>query len=131
MCTVAKLLKDRRASGQILTMVALIPIILLLFGTMVDVSVATSIQTFVSEAALQGARVGSRSAFSVEAAEAAVLRFGHGIAGWRIGDRLTVDATLSAAGDILIVEVVYTYTGFIGRSQVARASSSVYLVDTP
>ncbi len=131
MCAAVKLLKDRRANGQLIAMAVLIPVILLLLGAMVDVSVTTSIQTWVSEAALQGARVGSRSAVPAEAALAAVVRFGDGIAGWRMGDRLTATATLSATGDMLLVEVTYTYTLLSGRTQVARASSSVYLVDTP
>ncbi|MBT9177581.1 MAG: hypothetical protein DDT20_01916 [Firmicutes bacterium] len=110
---------------------ALIPVLLLLLGAMVDVSVTTSMQTWVSEAALQGARVGSRSALPREAALAAVIRFGEGIAGWRMGDRLTATARLDGTGGVLVVEVSYTYALLSGRTQVARASSSVYLVDTP
>jgi uncharacterized protein with PIN domain len=125
------LLKDRRANGQMIAMAALIPVILLLLGAMADVSVTTSMQTWVSEAALQGARVGSRSTHPADAALAAVTRFGAGVAGWRLGDRLTASAAVDAQGEVLTVEVSYTFTLLSGRTQTARASSAIWLVDTP
>lgn len=131
MCAKSTFLKDRRGNGQLIAMAALIPVILLLLGAMADVSVTTSMQTWVSEAALQGARVGSRSALPQEAALAAVVRFGEGVAGWRVGDRLTATAALNGTGEVLLVEVSYTYVLLSGKTQVARASSSVWLVDNP
>ena len=110
---------------------ALIPILLLLLGAMVDVSTTTSMQTWVSEAALQGARVGARSAFPEQAALTAVARFGEGVAGWQMGDRMTSNATIVNSGQVLLVEVSYTFMLLGGRPQTARASSSVLLVDTP
>jgi len=112
-------------------MAALIPILLLLFGAMVDVSTATSMQTWVSEAALQGARVGARSAFPEQAALTAVARFGEGVAGWQMGDRMTASARIVNDGQVLLVKVSYTFMLLSGRAQTARASSSVWLVDTP
>lgn len=125
------LLKDTRASSQMIVMAGLIPLILLLLGAMVDVSVITSMQTWVSEAALQGARVGSRSAHPADAALAAVIRFGEGVAGWRLGDRLTASAALDTNGEVLTVEVSYTFALLSGRTQTARARSAIWLVDTP
>jgi len=125
------LLTDRRGNGQMIAFAALIPVILLLFGAMVDVSVTTSMQTWVSEAALQGARVGARSAQPADAALAAVTRFGAGVAGWRFGDRLTATAVLDTNGDVLTVNVSYVFTLLSGRTQTARATSAVWIVDTP
>jgi len=112
-------------------MAALIPILLLLLGAMVDVSTTTTMQTWVSEAALQGARVGARSAFPDQTALMAVARFGEGVAGWQMGDRMTASATIVNGGQVLLVEVSYTFMLLSGRAQTARASSSVWLVDTP
>jgi len=123
--------RDTRANSQMVAMAALIPILLLLLGAMVDVSTTTSMQTWVSEAALQGARVGARSAFPEQSALTAVSRFGEGVAGWTMGDRLTASAAVDSRGEVLLVEVSYTFTLLSGRTQTARASSSVWLVDTP
>jgi len=123
--------KDSRAFSQMLSVAALIPILLLLLGAMVDVSTATTMQTWVSEAALQGARVGARSPTPEQSALTAVVRFGEGVAGWQMGDRLTVSATLDSRGEVLTVEVSYTFLLLGGRAHTARASSSLWLVDSP
>jgi len=114
-----------------LTVAALIPVILLLFGAMVNVSTSTTMQTWVSEAALQGTRVGTRSPSPEAAATAAVVRFGEGVAGWQLGDRLTVLASLDNRGEVLTVEVSYTFLLLGGQAHTARASSSLWLVDSP
>jgi len=56
-----KIWKDNRGFSQMLVITALIPVIMLILGGMINVSTVTSLQTFVQEAALQGARVGIRS----------------------------------------------------------------------
>ena len=114
-----------------LSVAALIPILLLLLGAMVDVSTATTMQTWVSEAALQGARVGSRSATPVQSALTAVVRFGEGVSGWQLGDRLTATVTLDTRDEVLTVAVSYTFLLLGGRAHTARASSSLWLVDSP
>ncbi|MBT9153303.1 MAG: hypothetical protein DDT35_01535 [Firmicutes bacterium] len=126
-----RLQKDGRGFSQMLTVAALIPVILLLLGAMVNVSTSTTMQTWVSEAALQGARVGTRSSSPEAAAIAAVVRFGEGVAGWQLGDRLTVLASLDNRREVLTVEVAYTFILLGGQAHTARASSSFWLVDLP
>ena len=114
-----------------LSVAALIPVILLLLGAMVNVSTSTTMQTWVSEAALQGARVGTRSPTPEVAAIAAVVRFGEGVAGWQLGDRLTVLASLDNRREVLTVEVSYTFILLGGQAHTTRATSSLWLVDSP
>jgi len=112
-----------------LVVAALIPVIMLVLGGMINVSSITSLQTFVQEAALQGARIGIRSETPVETAEAAILSFGEGIAGWSLIDRLTINA--SFALETLNIEVQYEFILLGGLSHTVTGRSSMRMVDLP
>jgi hypothetical protein len=112
-----------------LTLAATIPLLMLLVAAMINVSTVTSAQTFVNEAALQGARVGIRSADPAATARAAVLSFGEGVSGWRLDDRLGLD--VSFARRTLNVEVRYRLEILGGQSRVITGRSSIRTVDMP
>jgi len=112
-----------------LVVAALIPVIMLVLGGMINISSVTSIQTFVSEAALQGVRVGIRSETPVETARIAILSFGEGIAGWSLTDRLTINAVF--ASQTLNVEVQYEFILLGGLSHTVTGRSSMRMVDLP
>jgi len=124
-----KILKDKRGFAQMLTLAAMIPVLMLLVAAMINVSVVTSAQTFVNEAALQGARVGIRSADPAATARAAILSFGEGVSGWRLDDRLGLD--VSFARRTLNVEVRYRFVLIGGQERVITGRSSMRAVDLP
>jgi len=123
------ILKDKRGFSQMLVIAALVPVIMLVLGGMINVSTVTSLQTFVQESALQGTRVGIRSETPVETARAAILSFGEGIAGWSLTDRLTINATF--ASQTLTVEVVYEFILLGGLFHTVSGRSSMRMVDLP
>ena len=124
-----KIWKDNRGFSQMIVITALIPVIMLILGGMINVSTVTSLQTFVQEAALQGARVGIRSETPVETARTSIVSFGTGVAGWSLGDRLTINATF--ASQLLTVEVQYRFILLGGLSRTVIGRSSMRMVDLP
>jgi len=123
------MLKDNKGFSQMLVIAALIPVIMLVLGGMINVSSVTSLQTFVQEAALQGARIGIRSETPVETATNAIVLFGDGIAGWNLTDRLTINA--SFASQTLTVEVQYEFVLLGGLAHTVTGRSSMRMVDLP
>jgi len=112
-----------------LVVAALIPVIMLVLGGMVNISSIASLQTFVQEAALQGTRIGIRSETPVETARTAILSFGEGIAGWSLTDRLTINANYTS--QTLNVEVQYEFILLGGLSHTVTGRSSMRTVDLP
>jgi hypothetical protein len=123
------MLKDNKGFSQMLVISALIPVIMLVLAGMINVSSVTSLQTFVQEAALQGARIGIRSETPVETATNAIILFGDGIAGWNLTDRLTINA--SFASQILTIEVQYEFMLLGGLLHTVTGRSSMRRVDLP
>ncbi|WP_432203881.1 TadE/TadG family type IV pilus assembly protein [Thermoanaerobacter uzonensis] len=124
-----KFLKDRRAASQLISSAALIPILLLILASIVNISVVSNMQTMVNEAAFEGARIGIKSDTPEQTAQMAVLNFGEGITGWKIGDRLSVITSLK--NDMLTVEVRYTFYLLGGHQKTLVGRSSLRLGDTP
>ncbi|HHY80743.1 MAG TPA: hypothetical protein GX516_10560 [Thermoanaerobacter sp.] len=86
-------------------------------------------QTLVNEAAFEGARIGIKSDTPEQTAQMAVVNFGDGITGWKIGDRLIVSTSLN--NDVLTVEVKYTFTLLGGQQRTVIGRSSLRIGDTP
>jgi len=125
-------LRDKRANSQMLTMAMLLPFILVIIGFTADIAVVNNVHSWVNEAAIQGARVGSRSATPEEDALEAVLRFGSALRGWQLGPNLAVNTTITFVDgqELLNVNVHFTFPLISGRSHTLSASSSVFIVDT-
>ena len=126
---IRKFLKDKRAASQLISLAALIPIILLILASTVNIAVVSSMQTLVNEAAFEGARIGIKSDTPEQTAQMAVVNFGDGITGWKIGDRLIVSTSLN--NDVLTVEVKYTFTLLGGQQRTVIGRSSLRIGDTP
>ena len=124
-----KFLKDRRAASQLISTAALIPILLFILASTVNIAVVSNMQTLVNEAAFEGARIGIKSDTPEQTAQMAVLNFGDGITGWKIGDRLAVNTAVNSG--ILTVEVRYTFTLLGGQQKTLVGKSSLRLGDTP
>ncbi|WP_240951496.1 hypothetical protein [Caldanaerobacter subterraneus] len=126
---IRKFLKDRRAASQLISLAALIPILLLIMASTVNIAVVSNMQTLVNEAAFEGARIGIKSDTPEQTAQMAVVNFGDGITGWKIGDRLIVSTSLNS--DVLTVEVKYTFTLLGGQQRTVIGRSSLRIGDTP
>jgi hypothetical protein len=124
-----KFLKDRRAASQLISSAALIPILLFILASTVNIAVVSNMQTLVNEAAFEGARIGIKSDTPEQTAQMAVVNFGNGISGWKIGDRLSVNTAVNSG--ILTVEVRYTFTLLGGQQKTLVGKSSLRLGDTP
>jgi len=124
-----KFLKDRRAASQLISTAALLPILLFIMASIVNISVVSNMQTLVNEAAFEGARIGIKSDTPEQTAQMAVVNFGNGISGWKIGDRLSVNTAVNSG--ILTVEVRYTFTLLGGQQKTLVGKSSLRLGDTP
>lgn len=124
-----KFLKDRRAASQLISSAALIPILLLILASTVNIAVVSNMQTLVNEAAFEGARIGIKSDTPEQTAQMAVVNFGEGITGWKIGDRLSVITSLK--NDMLTVEVRYTFYLLGGQQKTLVGKSSLRLGDMP
>ncbi|WP_244262244.1 TadE/TadG family type IV pilus assembly protein [Thermoanaerobacter wiegelii] len=126
---IRRFLKDKRAASQLISSAALIPILLLIMASIVNISVVSNMQTLVNEAAFEGARIGIKSDTPEQTAQMAVVNFGNGITGWKIGDRLSVST--SVKNDMLTVEVKYTFTLLGGQQKILAGKSSLKLGDAP
>ncbi|KKC28825.1 TadE/TadG family type IV pilus assembly protein [Caldanaerobacter subterraneus] len=126
---IKRFLKDSRAASQLISLAALLPIILFIIASTVNISVVSSMQTLVNEAAFEGARIGIKSDTSEQTAQMAVVNFGNGISGWKIGDRLSVNTAVNSG--ILTVEVRYTFTLLGGQQKTLVGKSSLRISDTP
>ena len=126
---IRKFLRDRRAASQLISSAALIPILLFIVASIANISVVSNMQTLVNEAAFEGARIGIKSDTPEQTAQMAVVNFGDGIAGWKIGDRLSVITSLK--NDMLTVEVRYTFYLLGGQQKVLIGRSSLRIGDTP
>ncbi|MGB9808974.1 MAG: TadE/TadG family type IV pilus assembly protein, partial [Caldanaerobacter sp.] len=124
-----KFLKDRKAASQLISSAALIPILLFIVASIANISVVSNMQTLVNEAAFEGARIGIKSDTPEQTAQMAVVNFGDGITGWKIGDRLSVITSLK--NDMLTVEVRYTFYLLGGWQKILVGRSSLRIGDTP
>ncbi|ADV78704.1 hypothetical protein Thebr_2261 [Thermoanaerobacter brockii subsp. finnii Ako-1] len=126
---IRRFLKDNRGASQLISTAALLPILLFIMASIVNISVVSNMQTLVNEAAFEGARIGIKSDTPEQTAQMAVLNFGDGITGWKMGDRLAVSTSLK--NDMLTVEVRYTFYLLGGQQKTLVGRSSLRIGDTP